>query len=66
MENEETSIILPHGNYQELHSFQTAEVIYDLTFCFCGKHLKENGLRERMTKARLLAREQQRRDERRR
>lgn len=33
-------IILPHGNYQELLSYQKSEVIYDLTFRFCEKHLK--------------------------
>lgn len=33
-------IILPHGNYQELLSYQKAEVVYDLTFRFCEKHLK--------------------------
>ena len=36
----DTPIILPHGNYQELLSYQKAEVIYDLTFRFCEKHLK--------------------------
>lgn len=41
MENQETSIILPHGNYQELLSYQKAEVVYDLTFRFCEKHLKK-------------------------
>jgi hypothetical protein len=30
-----------------------AEVVYDLTFNFCGRFLKEGGLRERMTRARL-------------
>lgn len=33
-------IILPHGNYQKLLSYQKAEVVYDLTFRFCEKHLK--------------------------
>lgn len=37
---QDTTIILPHGNYQELLSYQKAEVIYDLTFRFCEKHLK--------------------------
>lgn len=36
----ENPIILPHGNYQELLSYQKSEVIYDLTFRFCEKHLK--------------------------
>jgi four helix bundle suffix protein len=34
-------IILPHGNYRELLSYRKAEVIYDLTFRFCEKHLKK-------------------------
>lgn len=33
-------IILPHGNYQELLSYQKSEVIYDLTFRFCERYLK--------------------------
>ncbi|HIJ87878.1 MAG TPA: four helix bundle protein [Desulfuromonadales bacterium] len=40
MNNQNSSIILPHGNYQELLSYQKSEVIYDLTFRFCEKHLK--------------------------
>lgn len=31
----------PHGNYQELLSFQKAEVIYDLTFRFAHKYLSK-------------------------
>ena len=26
-----------HGNYRELKSFRKAEIIYDLTRCFCGR-----------------------------
>ena len=40
MTDQNTNIILPHGNYQELLSYQKSEVIYDLTFRFCEKHLK--------------------------
>lgn len=42
MNNQQTDnpIILPYGNYQELLSYQKSEVIYDLTFRFCEKHLK--------------------------
>ena len=40
MEHKDQTIILPHGNYQELLSYQKSEVIYDLTFRFCEKHLK--------------------------
>ena len=32
--------IPPHGNYQELLSYQKAEVVYDLTFNFCERFLK--------------------------
>lgn len=39
MNNQNPTIILPHGNYQELLSYQKAEVIYDLTYRFCEKHL---------------------------
>jgi four helix bundle suffix protein len=31
--------IPPHGNYQELLSYQKAEVVYDLTFRFCQRFL---------------------------
>lgn len=31
--------IPPHGHYQELLSYQKAEVVYDLTFRFCKKFL---------------------------
>ena len=41
MKNTANPIILPHGNYQELLSYQKSEVIYDLTFRFCEKHLKK-------------------------
>lgn len=33
--------IPPHGHYQELLSYQKAEVVYDLTFRFCGRFLKK-------------------------
>jgi four helix bundle suffix protein len=33
--------IPPHGNYQELLSFQKAEVIYDVTFRFCQRFLSK-------------------------
>ncbi len=32
--------IPPHGHYRELLSYQKAEVIYDLTFCFCQRFLQ--------------------------
>jgi four helix bundle suffix protein len=41
MKNDNT-FIPPHGNYQELLSYQKAEVIYDLTFRFCERFLKKS------------------------
>jgi len=41
MSTPEENFIPPHGNYQELLSYQKSEVIYDLTFRFCEKHLKK-------------------------
>ncbi len=32
--------IPPHGNYEELLSYQKAEVVYDLTFRFCTRFLR--------------------------
>ncbi len=37
----EEKFIPPHGNYQELISYQKAEVVYDLTFRFCERFLKK-------------------------
>jgi four helix bundle suffix protein len=34
-----TSLILPHGDYRNLLSYQKAEVVYDLTFRFCARFL---------------------------
>lgn len=36
----DNNFIPPHGNYQELLSYQKAEVVYDLTFRFCERYLK--------------------------
>ena len=36
----DNNFIPPHGNYQELLSYQKAEVVYDLTFRFCERFLK--------------------------
>jgi four helix bundle suffix protein len=37
----EKNFIPPYGNYAELLSYQKAEVVYDLTFRFCGRFLKK-------------------------
>lgn len=36
------NLTTPHGDYKKLHSFQKAEVIYDLTFFFCHQYLQKN------------------------
>jgi four helix bundle suffix protein len=36
---EEPGIIPPHGNYQQLLSYQKAEVVYDVTYRFCQRFL---------------------------
>jgi hypothetical protein len=35
----EDSFLPPHGNYAELLSFQKAEIVYNITFCFCRRFL---------------------------
>jgi four helix bundle suffix protein len=35
----EPGFIPPHGRYQELLSYQKAEVVYDLTYRFCQRNL---------------------------
>lgn len=43
-----TQIIAKHGGYKTLLSFQTAEIIYDLTFDFCDRYVKSLKQREQM------------------
>jgi four helix bundle suffix protein len=40
-QSENHGFMPPYGNYQELLSYQKAEVIYDLTFRFCQKFLQK-------------------------
>src|SRR6267143_1064411 len=37
---EEAGFIPPHGHYQELLSYQKAEVVFDLTYRFCQRFLE--------------------------
>ncbi|MBW8782417.1 MAG: four helix bundle protein [Verrucomicrobia bacterium] len=38
----QTEGLLPaYGNYRELKSFQKAEIVYDITYRFCGRFLKK-------------------------
>src|SRR5580698_6395628 len=39
---DEPGFIPPHGNYQELLSYQKAEVVYDLTYRFCQRFLNKS------------------------
>lgn len=36
---ERTNIILPHGGYQKLLSYQSAVIVHDLTVIFCDKYI---------------------------
>ena len=38
--DDQSGFLPPHGNYQELLSYQKAEVAYDVTFRFCERFLK--------------------------
>lgn len=66
--DDQQGFIPPHGHYRELLSYQKAEVVYDLTLCLIHQtnylldqqikrleqdFIKEGGMRERMTRARL-------------
>ena len=46
-----TELIAPHGGYRDLKSYQTAELIYDLTFDFCERFLRDRRLRDQMVHA---------------
>ncbi|HLN28343.1 MAG TPA: hypothetical protein VK395_11435 [Gemmataceae bacterium] len=39
---EQPGFIPPHGNYQELLSYQKAEVVYDITYRFCQRFLSRS------------------------
>jgi hypothetical protein len=42
----------PHGNYRALKSFQKAEIVYDLTYRFCGRFVgKGDRTRDQMIQA---------------
>ena len=37
----EERLLPAHGNYRELRSFQKAEIVYDLTYRFCARFLRQ-------------------------
>ncbi len=43
-----TNLILKHGGYKNLKSFQMSEIIFDLTFEFCNRYIKSLKLREQI------------------
>ena len=43
-----TDLIAKHGGYRNLKSFQSAEIVFDLTFEFCRKFVKSFKMREQM------------------
>ncbi len=44
-------IIVPHGGYRELKSFQTTTIIYDLTVDFSKRFVREYRMRDQMVQA---------------
>lgn len=43
-----TNLIAPHGGYEKLKSFQTTEIIYDLTVDFCRRYIQAHKLRDQL------------------
>lgn len=39
--DKKTNIIQPHGGYRNLKSYQTAEVVYDVTAAFCDRFISK-------------------------
>ena len=49
---EEQKLILPHGGYQNLRSFQTAQLVYDATVVFCNRFVdRRSRTRDQMVQA---------------
>lgn len=47
----EDNLILPHGGYRTLKSYQTTTLIYDLTFMFCARFVCDHRLHDQMIHA---------------
>ena len=43
-----TKLISPHGGYENLKSFQMAQIVYDLNFQFCQKYVTSFKMKEQM------------------
>ena len=45
-------VVRPHGGYQNLKSYQTAEIVYDATVAFCGRFIdKRSRTHDQMVQA---------------
>ena len=44
-------LISTHGGYQDLISFKTATIVYDLTVEFCQMYIKDHRMRDQMIQA---------------
>ncbi|MEK7452239.1 MAG: four helix bundle suffix domain-containing protein [Patescibacteria group bacterium] len=51
MKNFDQELIPPHGGYRELKSYQTSTLIYDFTFDFCKRFVKDYKLKDQMVHA---------------
>jgi restriction system protein len=50
--NNKNDLIPPHGGYRKLHSFQTAQLAYDLTVVFCNRFIdKRSRTHDQMVQA---------------
>lgn len=51
MKDMDSELIVPHGGYRNLKSFQTTTLIYDLTVQFCKRFITDRRLRDQMVHA---------------
>jgi len=49
--NMSSEILVPHGGYRKLKSFQSATIVYDLTVAFCERYVSEWRMRDQMIQA---------------
>lgn len=51
-QNLKPALIPPHGGYQNLKSYQTAEIVYDATVAFCDRFIdKRSRTHDQMVQA---------------
>ena len=50
--NRTDGVVGPHGGYRKLKSYQTTEIIYDLTVIFCDRYIsKKSRTHDQMVQA---------------